>query len=184
MLLDEFTIKKLAAETGSDILVTGWLKETDPHCPVGNFCAALATGRVRLYDGSKGDLIATSETGKEPPRGFGYDAAAARRAALEKGAELLIQNLTDALFSPPERLLTVAVINVPDLEAYRRLKMQLEALRWVKQVTPDSVGYHPVKSVFHVRFAQRPELFAGMLDKLGAYRLTGNSRQTFTLTAR
>ena len=33
----------------SDILVTGWLKETDPHCPVGNFCAALATGRVGLY---------------------------------------------------------------------------------------------------------------------------------------
>ena len=78
----------------------------------------------------------------------------------------------------------MAVIDIPDLEGYRRLKMQMEALRWVKQVKADSVGYHPVKSVFHVRFAQRPALFAGMLDKLGAYRLIGNSRLAFTLTAR
>jgi hypothetical protein len=103
---------------------------------------------------------------------------------LNQGTDVLVQSLTDTLFHPPERELTVVVRNLPDLNSYQQVKTQLKALRWVKQVVGDNVGYHPVKTVFNVTFAQRPELFADMLGNLRDYRLIDYSRQTFTLTVK
>jgi hypothetical protein len=51
LTVDESGIINLAQENGSDLIAAFRLDATTPQCPVANYCAALAMGRVRLYDG-------------------------------------------------------------------------------------------------------------------------------------
>ena len=51
-----------------------------------------------------------------------------------------------------------------------------------RAVKEDAVGYHPVKSVFFVRFAQDLKFFSAMLEKLGGYNFLGREGFVFTLT--
>jgi|GEM_PF-4032938 len=179
IMVDAGRIVQTARKTGSDLVLSIWQQTLEPDCRAANFCGCLSSGRIRLYQGSSGKLMAQYESMQT--RGYGYKPDAAQADARTRNADMLTRGLMDLIQQPPERTLEVIASNVPDQRAYRHLKQNLGLLRWVRAVEPDSVGYHPVKSVFYVRFAQDEDVLANMLEHFGTYRFEGRTGHRYYL---
>ena len=171
----------VSKRTGADLVVTLDLASEAPQCMTDNYCAGRAGGFVRIYSGRTGKMIAEEKA--SGIRGFGNTAALASGKAHAQAADALADGLMGQLMKPRSRRLKVAFKGVPDFETYRSLRNQILALRWVRQVREDTVGYHPLKSVFWVEYAQDPDMLAAMLDKLGGYRFAGRTGRVLTLEA-
>ncbi len=183
LLLDKQRIRAIAGESGSDVIAVAELATHALSCATVNFCSGLADGHVGLYNGKTGEEI-LEKIALLGQKGFGNTRAAADRDALQKGAASLLEKVSAALFKTRQRSFRVVVKNLPDHAAYRSLRRNLETLRWVSEVREDTVGYHPVKSVFFLKFSREPKLLAGMLDKMGRFNFLGRTGVAFVMEAR
>jgi len=178
-MLDAERIMAISKTTGRDLIVGLGLDSSVPQCMASNFCVASANGFVRMYAGKTGAGLAAEK--KDNVRGYGNTPDLAGNDAFKKGAGILVDGLMSSLFFPQEKDLKIVVRNLSNFKEYKMLLKTLETLRWVMEVKEDTVGYHPVKSVFCVRFAQNLSIFAKMLDKLGKYNFVGRSGNVYTL---
>ena len=100
-LMDGEKVRKLAEETGNDLVVRLQLEEADPECPTENFCACRANGSARLYEGGAGTLLAAETV--EDIRGFGNTASTAAGDVLKKGAKALVDSMMGQLLFPGKK---------------------------------------------------------------------------------
>ena len=163
-LLDRQKIKKIAAKHRADLVLGVSLRADTPQCPVSNYCATKGEGLMVLWSGKNGDELARAEVEQDQGRGFGNTAELAIRDSLRRTGGSLATSMVEQLFHPPEIDLKLIVRHLPDVTAYQQLIARLRAMRWVRQVKPDGLGFHRGKSVLLVRFAGRADLFGSMLD--------------------
>lgn len=178
-LLDSGRIQKLAGQHHCDLALGFSLQADTPTCLVENYCATRSRGRLALWAGKTGTVLARAEV--KNGRGFGNTRESARENSLQTAGEQLAGKLVEQLFHPSVRKLKLVVKRLPNQAAYQRLMTRLAAMRWVREVKPDAVGYHPGKTVMLLKFAGSPDLLAEMLTNMVEYSFLGRTENRLVL---
>ena len=178
-LLDRKKIRHLAAPKNIDLVLGIRLQADSPTCPAAGYCATRVRGSLHLWSGKNGVELARAE--KTDGRGFGNTGEIARAEGLRATGRALADSLVEQLFHPPVRELKLALKRLPDINTYQQMLARIAGLRWVQQARPDSVGFHPGKSVFLLRFAGSPDLLGAMLEQMRNYTYLGRTGNILTL---
>jgi len=181
-LLDKKKVTRLAQKNKTDLVLGVSIRADEAQCPVDNYCVAPTRGRMALWSGKSGAELARAVT--DSRRGFGNTPDLARRDGIRRTGKQLGISLIEQLFHPPVINLKLAVRHLPDQKSYRQLLARVAAMRWVREVKPDFVGFHTGKSVFLLRFAGRPDLLGSMLTTMPDYTYEGRTNNTLMLDYR
>jgi len=177
-LLDRQKIQSLAKKQRADLVLGVSLHTEEPQCPVDNYCATRTRGMMTLWSGKNGEELARAAVEGTNGRGFGNTRDLATKDSLRRAGDQLAITMVEQLFHPPEIDLKLVVRHLPDQAAYSRFMTLLKSMRWVRQVRPDALGYHPGKSVLLVRFADRPDMLGSMLDIMTDFEYQGREGRT------
>jgi hypothetical protein len=134
-----------------------------PEHPGGGLWTVRAYGQARLFRVRSRETLAAVSVAEG--RGFGPDAAAARKHAMKNLAEKLGAELGARLLPDEYRQVRVEITGIPDFASFERTRNLLLAMRWVQEVEIDPVGYHRRRTVFLVRTRQDPVNLGAAIDR-------------------
>ena len=146
----------------ADVVVFGVVKNANPEKIRDGYYSCQASGSVEVFKVKDKKLL--SAVRKDSVRGFGDTGERASQAAVSNAGNDMADYIIKELTPGDYKVLKVLFYNIPSFTEFRKYKNLLSEMRWVNGVEEDSNGYNRLKTVFNVKYSEKPGFIASGLE--------------------
>lgn len=169
---DSFNIndaRKLGIRHLADVVVFGKSKNEEAGKIREGYYSCQASGSVEVFKVKDRKLLCAVK--KESVRGFGSTEERAVEDALANVNREMADYIIKELTPDDKKVVKVIFYGIPSFSSFRKYKNLLSELRWVNGVEEDSNGYNRLKTVFNVKYSEKPGFIASAFENIGELKV-------------